>query len=182
MKFDKPMNDLRFDSPTIQLRRLVRGDLKEIAAVYRNAVMALGPPAYAEDQTVVWASYPEDSDAFYGRLSRGITLVADFCGKPIAFGQLEPDDHIAFLYSSPEFARRGIATRIHAALESAARAAGTSILRTEASRISRPFFERRGYEIVASECVERKGVAIERFRMRKLLDDRKCGSRSQFLQ
>lgn len=178
MESDKPMDDFRIDSPAIQLRHLLPGDLKELAAVYRNAVIALGPQAYAEDQIEVWASYPEDSDEFYGRLSGGITLVADFCGKPVAFGQLEPDDHIAFLYCSPEFARRGIATRIHAGLESAARGAGTSIIRTEASRISRPFFERQGYEIVASERVERKGVAIERFRMRKLLDDRECGSRS----
>ncbi len=40
-------------------------------------------------------------------------------------------------------------------------------IHTEASRISRPFFEKQGYTLVEIERVDRFGVEFERFRMRK---------------
>lgn len=154
---------------TLVLRAFVPGDVEALAGVYRDAVIGLGPQAYLPEQVAAWASYPEDIGEFGGRLSRGVTLVAELDGRIVAFGQLEPEDHLAFLYCSTACARRGIATHIHSALENRAREAGSAAIRTEASRISRPFFEKRGYVVLGSERVTRSGVEIERFRMRKEL-------------
>lgn len=39
-----------------------------------------------------------------------------------------------------------------------------------ASRTARPFFEQRGYRVLAEQQVERRGVTLTNFRMEKTLD------------
>nr|WP_231956275.1 hypothetical protein [Aneurinibacillus soli] len=41
---------------------------------------------------------------------------------------------------------------------------------THASITARPFFERRGYNIVCTQNVERKGVILTNYHMRKSLN------------
>lgn len=151
----------------MMLRAFLPSDAEHLAWVYRDAVRGLGVQAYTPAQVEVWALYPDDLAEFGGRLARGVTLVAEVAGRVVAFGQLEPDDHLAFLYCAAAHARRGVATAIYAALEAQAVSRGVAAIHTEASRISRPFFEKQGYTLVEIERVDRFGVEFERFRMRK---------------
>ena len=151
----------------MMLRAFLPSDAEPLAWVYRDAVRGLGVQAYTPAQVEAWALYPDDLAEFGGRLARGVTLVAEVAGRVVAFGQLEPDDHLAFLYCAAAHARRGVATAIYAALEAQAVSRGVAAIHTEASRISRPFFEKQGYTLVEIERVDRFGVEFERFRMRK---------------
>jgi len=75
-----------------------------------------------------------------------------------------------FLFSDAEslaewatdYARRGIGAAIYARLEARARERGGAAIHTEASRISRPFFAKHGYELIEVEHVVRFGVEFER--------------------
>jgi len=155
---------------TIHLRPVAAGDLDALAKIYREAVIAIGPQAYDAEQVRVWALYPDSMDEFRERLSRGFTLVAEAgANGPVAFGQLDPEDHVAFLYCAPSSTRRGIASAIYQRLEAHAMAQGQPELTTDASRISRPFFAKHGFEVTAVEHAVRLGVEFERFRMHKAL-------------
>lgn len=155
---------------TIHLRPFAPDDLDALAKIYREAVIAIGPQAYDAEQVRVWALYPDSMDEFRQRLSRGFTVVAEAgAAAPVAFGQLDPADHVAFLYCAPSHARRGVASAIYQRLEAHATDQGQSELTTDASRISRPFFAKHGFEVIAVEHAVRLGVEFERFRMRKML-------------
>jgi putative acetyltransferase len=149
------------------LRQFKPEDAEALAVVYRDAVRTVGPVAYTKEQVESWARYPEDIEEFRARLSRGVTLIAEEDGFVVAFGQLEPDDHLAFLYCSGRFCRKGIGAEIYRALEAHAWQKGVSAISTDASRISRPFFARHGYSVVEVEHVVRSGIEFERFRMLK---------------
>ncbi|MGF1678853.1 MAG: GNAT family N-acetyltransferase [Candidatus Methylacidiphilales bacterium] len=149
------------------LRNYTPHDAERLAAVYRDAVRSIGPQAYSPHQVEVWAAYPEDIEEFRGRLSRGHTLVAEIDGEVVAFGQIEPSDHIAFLYCVGRESRKGICSEILHVLEQYAHSHGVSELDTDASRISRPFFEKHGFCVIEVEHVVRLGVNFERFRMKK---------------
>jgi putative acetyltransferase len=151
----------------VNLRLFVPDDANVLVEIYRDAVLNLGAKSYSEEQVQVWVSYPEELEEFCGRLVRGRTVVAEAGGNPVAFGQLDPVDHIAFLYCRGAWSRRGVASAIYQDLEKHAGAQHVSALRVEASRISKPFFERHGFEVVEVENVIRHGVEFERFRMRK---------------
>lgn len=151
------------------LRTFRNDDTASLAQLYRASVRGLGPRVYAARQVEAWARYPEDLCEFGERLSRGLTLLA-LDGETIAgFGQLQPADHVALLYCAPQYAGRGAASMIYAQLEQTAVEQGMSALTAEASHLARPFFERKGWEVVATELAMRQGIGLERFRMRKLL-------------
>jgi putative acetyltransferase len=157
------------DAGIVTIRPFVPRDAAELADVLRDSIRGLGAVAYTPGQIEAWARYPEDLEEFRVKLSGGITVVAEQDGCVVAFGQLNPADHVEFLYCRTSHARRGIASRIHHDLEAVARATGAVFLRTEASRVSRPFFEALGYRLEQVEQVERCGEILERFRMSKEL-------------
>jgi len=155
----------------MKLRPYDKSDAEDLAHVYRDAANFIGRQAYNADQVRVWSLYPDDIEEFRDRLARGLTLVAEADNVVVAFGQLDPGDHVAFIYCASANARRGIASAIYDRLEAHAIAKGILTLTTDASRISRPFFEKKGFTVTAIEHSLRLGVLFERFRMSKPLSD-----------
>jgi putative acetyltransferase len=90
-------------------------------------------------------------------------------GETAAFCHLHPLDHISLLYTAARFARQGLATAVYRAIEAYAREHGQRILTTDASRLSRPFFEREGFIVRRTEQTCRQGVYFERYQMEKVL-------------
>lgn len=144
-------------------------DSEALAILYYDAVLGLGPAAYTEEQVDAWASFAEDRDAFHCLLQKGHTLVAEMDGAPAAFCQLHPEDHVALLYTAPRYVRQGLATAVYRGIEDAALARGQGVLTTDASKISRPFFEKHGYVVRRAEQTIRHGVSFERYQMVKAL-------------
>ncbi len=151
------------------IREYEKSDAEDLAAIYRDAVIGIGTSAYNAQQIAVWSSYPEDIEEFRELLSLGLTLVAVEGSRLAAFGQLNPPDHIAFLYTASNFARLGYATEIYKRLEIYATEQGVKRLHTEASRIAKYFFLKVGFRVVDMELAERKGVLFERFKMEKVI-------------
>ena len=142
-------------------------DADALAEVYRDAARNLGTQAYTSEQARVWAMHPEDVEEFRATLSEGVTVCAVVDDSPVAFGQMHPADHIAYLYCHSAHARRGYATAILAKLEQQAAAGGVDALRVEASCVAKPFFEKAGYHVVEEERPMRHGVAFLRYKMAK---------------
>lgn len=154
---------------TVTLRPYWPADIEILAKLYRDAVLGLGRGAYDAARLAVWASFADDLEMFREQIERGMTLVAELGEGVAAFGQLHPADHIALLYTHPAHARRGLARAVYARLEEQTKRQGTVQLTTDASRISKPFFERMGFAVITTEQAERGGLTFERFRMIKQL-------------
>lgn len=148
------------------LRNYIPADAEALAEVYRNAASKLGTQGYTFEQTRVWAMHPEDLEEFRATLSEGLTICAVVDDSPVAFGQIYPPDHIAYLYCHSAHARRGYATAILAKLEEQA-AGRVSVLRVEASCVATPFFEKAGYHVVEEERPIRHDVEFLRYKMAK---------------
>jgi GNAT superfamily N-acetyltransferase len=84
-----------------------------------------------------------------------------------AFALLDPVDRLALLYCRGRSSRQGRAGALLEALEQHARSRGVGRLRTEASQLSRPLLERRGWVVDAEETVILGGVSFLRWRMGK---------------
>ncbi len=95
-----------------EIRPYRLSDAEPLASLYRQSVRGLGP-----EQVAAWSAQPEDIEAFRALLAEGVTLVSTVDGQPVAFGQLNPPDHIAFVYTLPDHIRQGHAARIYGELE-----------------------------------------------------------------
>jgi putative acetyltransferase len=151
----------------MELRRYRETDTAALAKLYEDAVRVTAASAYSLAERDAWAKFPSDLNAFHRELAQGETLVA-IAGFEIAgFGQLHPEDHIALLYTAPRCARQGIATALYRELEARARERGTKQIRTEASRLSRPFFTKMGFALSGTDTREYHGVVFHRYVMHK---------------
>ncbi len=160
-------------APNPDLRPLRPNDLAQVAEVYRDAVLSQAGSLYSHEQVRAWAAHgAADHGPFRESLLRGFGLVS--CGgagggEVEAFGLMDPLDRLALLYCRGRSARQGRATALLWALEAHARSQGYRRMRTEASQLSRPLLERKGWQVVAEETAFYAGVAFQRWRMIKEL-------------
>lgn len=146
-------------------------DAERLSALYRRSVEAIGPRGYAPEQVEAWASLTPSPARLRALAADGrTTLVAvDGADQPLAFGDLEADGHIQFLYCAPEAAGAGTTARLYAEMERRARDAGIPRLYAEASEAARRFFLRRGFTVVARRDFEVAGVPIHNYAVEKSL-------------
>lgn len=138
-----------------------------LAAVFQAAVHTTATDHYDADQRAAWAA-GADAPGFQAALADGLTMVAEWDGRPAAFAQLV-ERRVTFVYVHPDAARLGIATLLYHHLEDEARIQGLDELVTEASLVARDFFAFLGFEVDGEESVQRQGVSLPRTRMRKRL-------------
>ncbi|MDM7953838.1 MAG: GNAT family N-acetyltransferase [Cyanobium sp. CZS 25K] len=145
-------------------------DCQQLVAVYHEAVISQAGNLYSPSQIEAWSQQASRNDDFRSALLRGHGLVS--CAHHDdtiieAFALLDPGDRLALLYCRGRSSRQGRAGALLDALEGHARSQGVRRLRTEASQLSRPLLERRGWRVDAEETVSLSGVSFLRWRMGK---------------
>jgi putative acetyltransferase len=149
------------------LRPFLPADAPRLAEIFREAVLELAVDEYDEDQREAWASAADDVEAFGRRVGSMLTLVATQDGAAMGFACLEDNEMIAMLYIHPDVAGQGYARTLVDALERLAFARGARKLTTDASDVSRGFFEHRGYVATQRNTVMRAGEWLANTTMTK---------------
>jgi putative acetyltransferase len=150
------------------IRPLLPSDAAALRQVFRDAIGTLASKYYEPAALQAWQASADDPE-FDLRLNQGLTLVATLHGEHVGFAQLFPHNHIQMLYLSPQGSGLGIATLLCQHLEDEARMAGSRELTTASSLAAQRFFESMGFKVIGEETVQRKGVALARLQMRKVL-------------
>ena len=150
------------------IRLFEPSDADALAALFHQSVRQAGITDYSAEQVRAWSPAAPDPK-FYLRHAEGRTLLVavDDDGRPIGYGDFEPDGHIDHLYCHPDGVGTGVGSAIYEAIEAAARRSGISILFVEASEGARRLFERRGFSVNARNDFNVNGVMIHNYRMSK---------------
>ncbi|MES2943166.1 MAG: GNAT family N-acetyltransferase [Pseudomonadota bacterium] len=152
----------------MQIRPYTSADLGAVARLFTDAVHTLAASHYDAAQREAWAPQPPDLDYWQQRLAALHLLIAqDGSGHMLGFVGYEDNGHIDLLFTAPQAARRGVASQLYLASEVQLFEQGTTRLFTEASLLSRPVFERLGFEVVQEEQVSLRGAVFRRFAMAK---------------
>ena len=156
-----------------QNRRIVRvrnyrsKDLASAVDLFTVAVHGLAPPHYDVAQCEAWAPRRPDLEYWRARLGAMRVLLAERTGVLAGMLGYHDDGHVDLLFTHPEHARRGVATRLHDEAVQRLCAGGVHALYTRASEVARPFFERHGYAVERREVVRVRGVDLHRYAMRR---------------
>ena len=143
-----------------------------LRAIFRDAVVAAAPGLYPMEHVAAWAGSADNVERWLPRFADGATWIAttrDLPDHPIAFAIRLPADYLDLLFVDPAFHRRGLGGALLAAVADEARAEEVSSLSADASLISYPLFVANGYDLVAWEEVEHRGLVFRRAKMRKVL-------------
>ncbi|MEY2196931.1 GNAT family N-acetyltransferase [Neobacillus sp. BF23-41] len=145
-------------------------DTEEIVSLFYETVHSVNSKDYSQAELDAWAPRDEKESkmkSWKESLGQNITFVAKVNDKVVGFSDLTHNGHLDRLYVHKDYQGQGIATALVDMLESEAKKLNILEIDTEASITAKPFFEHRGYKIVCSQTVERKGVKLTNFNMIK---------------
>ena len=150
------------------LRPLSLDDRSQLIEVYRDAVLLQAPELYGPAQVRAWADQADHTD-LGGQLEAGMGLASCSAdGATIeAFALLHPLDRLSLLYTRGRSNRQGRASALLEELERRSWQRGIGRLRTEASHLSRPLLERKGWRVEEREDLLIADVPFSRFLMAK---------------
>lgn len=153
------------------LRPFHRHDAETLSALALAAIREIGTRHYSPEQVAAWANRHPGAAMYRERAAKGHTIIVatDGTDQPVAYAVLEPDGHVDRLFNHPDHTRRGLASRLLAAVEASARKAGLERLHTEASELARPSFERAGYIMTRRRDFALDGVSIHNYAMERRL-------------
>ena len=147
-----------------KLRRYAEADCPELAGLFYDTVHTVNAKDYDQEQLDVWATGEVDLESWNRSFLAHHTVVAEQDGIIVGFGDMDETGYLDRLYVHKDYQHMGVATAICDELEG--KSAAMEFI-THASITARPFFEKRGYMVVKEQQVERRGVYLTNFMMRK---------------
>lgn len=148
-------------------RKYQPGDLPQILRLFHDTVHTVCAGDYSFAQLEAWA--PDLLDAgvqekWRKTLSEHYTVISEDNSVMTGFGDIDGAGYLDHLYVHRDYQRRGIASAICDRLESCA---FPNPITTHASITAKPFFQKRGYAVVTEQTVERCGILLTNFVMKK---------------
>lgn len=155
----------------IKLRLYESSDCKELSELFYNTVHTINRKDYTPEQLDAWADGHVDLAAWDASFLAHHTVVAEEDGRLVGFGDMDQNGYLDRLYVHKDYQGRGIAKALCDCLENRGREVQKAggCFTTHASITARPFFERRGYQTVKEQQVERRGQKLTNYVMEKLL-------------
>jgi putative acetyltransferase len=140
-------------------------DLPAIRAMFRDTVLRICGQDYLPAQTEAWAQSADEPALWAQRLESQYFTLALHGRKPAGFASLRPDGYLDLLYVHADHQRQGIASALMETLTAQARRLGLGLLSADVSITARPFFERRGFEVVSANRKLLRGQTFLNYRM-----------------
>ncbi|MCI8422008.1 MAG: GNAT family N-acetyltransferase [Lawsonibacter sp.] len=145
------------------IRAYQPSDCKELEALFYHTVHTINARDYSQEQLDVWATGHIDSETWNQSFQQHFSLVAIEDNMIVGFGDIDETGYLDRLFVHADYQRRGVAASLCNQLEQAVQ--GTIV--THASITARPFFEKRGYQVIQEQQVERQGISLTNYVMRK---------------
>ncbi len=148
----------------MELRKYQTEDCEKLAQLFYNTVHYVNAKDYTKEQLDVWATGNIELNKWNISFLEHYTIVAIDCGIIVGFGDIDYTGYLDRLYVHKDYQHMGIATMICNKLEEKN---CTNKITTHASITAKPFFEKRGYQTIKQQKVERNGIYLTNYVMGK---------------
>lgn len=149
------------------IRMYRRADCEAMAELFHNTVHTVNARDYTPEQLDAWAAGRPDIEKWDRSFREHYSVVAVEGDMIVGFGDVDKSGYLDRLFVHADYQGRGIASAICDRLEQQA----DGNITVHASVTAKPFFEKRGYETVREQQVEKGGVALTNYIMRKTVSD-----------
>lgn len=141
----------------------------QIIDLHHASVHAIDASIYSLKQQEAWAHTPPNYPYWVKRLALKKPFMAVFEGRIVGFIELEADGHIDCAYTHPHYQRCGVMAQLYAHVETIAYEKAMKRLYVEASKLIKPFFEKRGFVTLRRNEIVKNGCMIVNYSMEKKL-------------
>ena len=147
-----------------ELRKYEPKDCQEIIDLFCDTVQTINSKDYNKVQIDAWVYGAKNIDKWKQSLSDHYTVVAIKNGIIVGFGDIDNTGYLDRLYVHKDYQNQGIAKAMCDKLE---QHNAYNEITTHASITAKPFFEHRGYKLIKKQQVERNGISLVNYVMKK---------------
>lgn len=163
-KYDKPaIEQLKQFCSQLVIRKYESADLKTVSELFYDTVHTVNAKDYSPEQLYAWA---KDRDSLIKRqndFQEQTSFIAQIGEKTVGFASIDKSGCLDMLYVHKDFQRQKIAAALCDEAEKPFAA-----ITTFSSITAKPFFEKRGYTVIREQEVERFGIKLKNYKMRKI--------------
>lgn len=156
---------MKMNHKRILIRQAKQNDLASIQALFVGTIEVVCRHDYSQEQIAVWTSSIENKRRWTDKLMKQYFLIAEIDNKIVGFASLENNEYFDFMYVHKDYQRQGIADSLYAEILAKAIKHGTTLLTSDVSITARPFFEKKGFKVIAEQKNDIKGVEIINYKM-----------------
>ena len=154
----------------ITIRKATHQDREALCEIHVSAIRELGRSHYSEEEIDIW-SRGRTPERYEKHITERDVIIAETRSIPVGFGTLDlKTGEIVQLYVRPEYARKGVGTRILMEMLDMAREADLGEVHCFSSLNAEDFYINVGFQS-GQKCKHRlNGGDIDCIPMRKLLE------------
>ncbi|WP_052168256.1 GNAT family N-acetyltransferase [Bavariicoccus seileri] len=143
----------------MNVRKYRSSDCVELAELFYNTIHTVNAKDYTTEQLAVWATGKLDLEKCNQSFLENYSVVALDNKRIIGFGDIDRTGYLDRLFVHKDYQGRRVATALCDCLEKTVQ----NKVITHASITTIPFFEKRGYEVMKEQEVEKQGVVLKNF-------------------
>jgi putative acetyltransferase len=153
----------------VTLRPATGDDLPAMKALFVQTIRSACKEDYTPAEIEAWAASANDAARWKGKLEHQYVIVAETPDELVGFASLDGADVVDLMFVHAGFQRKGIADRLHHAVEQEAIRRGAHVLYANVSLTARLFFAHAGYDVVAERLVTVRDAILRQYQMAKPL-------------
>ena len=158
--------------PQYRLRKLSTEDIPVLQTLFRETVLHVNARDYTREEVEDWASCGESAEHMKDLLARNDHVAAlNERDEIIGFSSMNAEGYLHSLFVHKDYQRAGVGSLLLTAVEKKAREYGVAEITSEVSLTARPFFAKRGYEMMKVQKRRANPLELTNFVMRKRLNN-----------
>lgn len=159
-------------SSQYKLRKLSEEDIPVLQVLFRETVLHVNARDYTREEVEDWASCGESAEHMKDLLAHNdYVAVLNERDEIIGFSSMNAEGYLHSLFAHKDYQRVGVGSLLLSAVEKRAQEYEVAEITSEVSLTARPFFEKRGYEVVKIQKRRANRLELTNFVMRKCLKD-----------
>lgn len=162
-----PCKVIRWLNPQYRLLPLEEKDIPEMQELFRSTVLHVNIRDYTKEEVEDWASCGDSVEHLKELLSHNHFIGAfDNANRMVGFSSMNKDGYLHSMFVHKDWQGKGVATQLLSEVERIAKQLGVVEITSEVSLTARPFFEKKGYEIVKIQKYRANKLELTNFIMR----------------
>ena len=154
---------------TITIRQATSNDLEGVVQLFKETIEVVNAKDYSPEQINVWKNGSSKKERWLNKFNEQYFLLAEINNTIAGFGSITPGGYLDFMYVNKDYQSVGVATEIYKELEKFAKTNQLDKITSDVSITAKPFFERRGFEVIREQQVDINGIKLTNYKMQKRL-------------
>lgn len=160
----------KFVNDSLSYRKATHEDIPTLKDLFRETVTTVNLGDYTCEETADWASCM-DSRARWEELIDGMHVIVAIApsDRIVGFAAINDEGYLHSMFVHKDCQGQGVATFLLGIMEEYAKRNGINEITSEVSITARPFFERKGYTVIAEQKVRANKLYMTNYKMCKSL-------------